>query len=413
LRILLHSIHYAPQVTSTGKYSGEMGEWLAMRGHEVRVVTAPPYYPAWEVGEGYSGWAYQRERLAEADVWRCPLWVPGNPSGIKRLLHLASFAASSLPVTAWQAVWRPDVVVLVVPYLICAPSAWLTARLCGAKTWLHLQDLELDLAVGLGMLGGGVARHALYGMEKLLIGGAERVSTITEAMRRRLIEKGIPEERMRLFPNWADIDLVRPMPPNPGVRRLFGAEAGNVLVMYAGNMGEKQGLDLVLETADRLKRRTEIKFAMVGAGPVRPRLEQTAKRRKLHNVRFFPVQSLERLPQMLAAGDVHLVVQRQDTADLVMPSKLTNILAAGRPSVATAAPSTALYEVLNGHGCGIMTAPGSAEELTRAIITLADNAWMRERLGRKARKYAEAYLGKEEILSKFEEELRGLVGKDA
>ena len=98
LRILIYSTNYAPEVTSTGKYIGEMGEWLAKRDHQVRVVTTPPYYPAWQVAEGYSNWAYRREQVAGTDVWRCPLWVPSRPSGTKRLFHLTSFAASSLPV---------------------------------------------------------------------------------------------------------------------------------------------------------------------------------------------------------------------------------------------------------------------------------------------------------------------------
>ena len=181
------------------------------------------------------------------------------------------------------------------------------------------------------------------------------------------------------------------------------------MVLYAGNIGEKQGLDLVLEAADRLRTRAEIKFAMVGTGAARARLEQVAKRRGLENLRFLPVQPLERLPLMLAAGDIHLIVQRREAADLVMPSKLTNILAAGRPGVATAEPGTALHDVLNEYDCGITTTPGDAEALTEAIVTLAGDERTRERLGQNARGYAEAHLDKDTILSGFEEKLRELV----
>jgi colanic acid biosynthesis glycosyl transferase WcaI len=174
-------------------------------------------------------------------------------------------------------------------------------------------------------------------------------------------------------------------------------------------MGEKQGLELVLEAADRLTQRAEIQFVMVGGGAARKRLERAARQRRLDNVRFFPVQPLDRLPLMLAAGDIHLVVQRREVADLVMPSKLTNILAAGRPSIATVDPGTTISEVLNGHDCGVTVPPESATELASGIVALAEDAGMRERLGRNARRYAESYLKKDSILVGFEGRLRSLV----
>lgn len=414
MKILLHGINYGPEVAGIGKYTGELGAWLAARGHEVRVVTAPPYYPQWRVGEGYSARSYRCEWVDGAVVWRCPLWVPARPSGAKRMLHLASFAASSLPVVLWQAArWRPDVIFTVAPSLMCAPHMFLAARVGGSRTWLHVQDFELDAALdllpGLGALGGKRLRRALYGIERSLFRGADVVSTITGAMARRVVEKGVSAPDVRVFPNWSDVERVRPMPPDQELRREFGAAPDDVLVLYAGNMGEKQGLEVVLDAAESLRSRLEIKFAMVGAGAARERLEAEAARRDLRNVQFFPLRPVEELPSLLAAGDVHLVVQRREAADLVMPSKLTNILAAGRPGVATADPGTELYRILTEHGCGVVTPPESAEELAGAVERLADDAPERARLGRNARRYAEVCLDRERILSEFERQLHELV----
>jgi colanic acid biosynthesis glycosyl transferase WcaI len=147
---------------------------------------------------------------------------------------------------------------------------------------------------------------------------------------------------------------------------------------------------------------------LIGDGAARERLERAAEERGLENVRFFPVQPLERLPFVLAAGDIQLVVQRREAADLVMPSKLTNILAAGRPCLATTDDGTAMYDVLNEHRCGISTEPGNAKELAEGIVALADDARMRERLGSNARAYAESYLHKNKILARFETKLKEL-----
>ena len=170
MRILLHSNSYAPEVIGTGKYNGEMCEWLAARDHEVRVVVPPPFYPQWRVMEGYSAWRYRRERVRGVKVWRCPTWVPAEPSGMKRIAHLASFAASSFFTMVRQVRWRPDVVIVTGPPALCFPGAWLTARLSGAKLWLHVLDFELDAALQLGMLStGGSVRRFLYRAEYLLL----------------------------------------------------------------------------------------------------------------------------------------------------------------------------------------------------------------------------------------------------
>jgi colanic acid biosynthesis glycosyl transferase WcaI len=404
-------------LTGIGKYTGEMGAWLAGRGHSVDAIVAPPYYPQWEVPADYKEKGFFSEDLDGARIHRTPLFVPpaGKVSARNRILHETSFSAASslywLPRLLWKK--RYDVVIAVCQPVQIGVYPWLYSKLRGVPFVFHVQDLQVDVAMRLGMLKEGGLARALYGIENSMLKTATRVSTITETMRRRIIKKGIPEERTWLFPNWSNIGTVRPTSHDNPVRREFGAGPEDVLVLYAGNMGEKQGLDLVLDAAERLRGRPEIKFAMVGAGAAKERLERAAGELGLDNVRFFPLQPLEKLPVVLAAGDVHLVVQRREAADLVMPSKLTNILAAGRPSVATAEPGTALYDVLNEHDCGITVVPDSVKGLVAGISTLAEDGKMRERLGRNARRYAEARLDKDKILVEFEGRLRELAKEGA
>ena len=147
MRILLLGLNYAPELTGIGKYSGEMMEWLAERGHEVRVVTAPPYYPAWKVHKDYRWWQYKKEiSKAGVAIYRCPLWVPERPNGLTRMVHLGSFATSSLPVMMAMVAWRPDVIMTVEPAFFCAPTTILTSLLANSSAWLHIQDFEIDAA---------------------------------------------------------------------------------------------------------------------------------------------------------------------------------------------------------------------------------------------------------------------------
>jgi colanic acid biosynthesis glycosyl transferase WcaI len=251
-------------------------------------------------------------------------------------------------------------------------------------------------------------RRALYGIERFLMQRFDGVSTITEAMRRRVVAKGVSEDRTCVVPNWANLESVRPMRRENEARVEFGAGPDDLLVMYAGNIGEKQGLEVVLDAADLLRGRPEIKFALIGYGVARERLERAAEERGLKNMRFLPVQPPERLPLLLSAGDIQLVVQRREAADLVMPSKLMNILAAGRPCLATTDEGTALHDVLTEHRCGISSEPDNAKELAEGIVVLADDARMRELLGSNARAYAESHLRQDKILATFESDLKEL-----
>jgi colanic acid biosynthesis glycosyl transferase WcaI len=409
MRILINGINFSPELTGIGKYSGEMAEWLAARGHEVRVVTSPPYYPEWRVTKGYQAWCYKREpsRGKENEngdkliVWRCPLWVPAHPSGLKRLIHLASFALSSLPVMLRQIVWKPDVVMVIEPPLVCAPSAWLVAKLCGAKTWLHVQDFEVNAAFDLGILPPGRLRSVVLRIESKLMQAFNRVSTISSKMLKTLHAKGVGEEKSIFFPNWVDLDAIFPLDKISSFRMELGIAPTEIVALYSGNMGEKQGLEVVLDAARELEGQPHIKFVLCGDGAARYRLIQTYG--SLPNVMWLPLQPVERLNDLLNLADVHLLPQRADVADLVMPSKLTGMLASGKPVVGTANPGTEVANIVQ--MCGVITNPGDASALARALLQLANDRVMRAFLGERARTYALEHFERDAVLGNFEQGL--------
>jgi colanic acid biosynthesis glycosyl transferase WcaI len=414
LRIVVCSLNFRPDLTGTGKYTGEMTAWLRSQGHEVFVITAPPFYPAWKVAPGYSRWWYRKERqggdasgsMGEETVYRCPLYVPARDSGIRRILHLLSFAFSSAPVLLRLTFKKPDVVWMVEPTLAVAPFAWLSARLSRARLWLHVQDLEVDMAFDLGLLRAGFMRRAVLALERLLMRRFDRVSTISGAMRARLLEKGVRLDQVRDFPNWADIDGVHPLARPSAMREHLGLPDDAVVALYSGNMGQKQGLETVVEAARLLQSHEHVRFVLCGEGAARARLEDLAS--GLSNVQWLPLQPLDQLNELLNLADIHLLPQRADAADRVMPSKLTNMLASGRPVVATALPGTEVHAVVSGRG--INTPPGDAARFAAAIEHLASDATLRRDFGAAARRYAEEHLGKDRILQQFERDLQALSG---
>lgn len=398
MRVLIHGINYAPESIGVGKYTGEMAGWLAARGHEVRVVTAPPYYPAWRVAPGYAGWRYRREWMAGVEVWRCPIWVPSHPTGPRRIAHVASFAAAGFPVMLAQRRWRPDLVLAVEPTLLCAVAALALARSCGARSWLHVQDFELDAAFALGLLASPRARRAMAALERRLMERFDRVSTISRAMRGRLIEKGVEEGRTALFPNWVDLETIRPLPYESPLKKVLDIPTETRVALYAGSIGRKQGLEVLVEAARLLVGRTDLLFLLCGNGAGRARLVQAAD--GLPNVRFLPLQPPDELNALLNIADLHLLPQLPGAADLVMPSKLGGMLASGRPIVATAVPGTEVHEVVQ--RCGVVVPPERPEILANAIRDLADAPARREALGRAARRYAEDHMARDAILSDLE-----------
>lgn len=405
MRLVLVSMNFAPEITGVGKYSGEMAERLVDLGHDVTVVCAPPYYPYWRVEDGYAATRYRIERPRPGlTIHRCPVWVPRRATGINRLLHLASFAASSLPVLLRLARAEPAVVMAVAPALPAAFGAWLAARLGGARAWLHVQDFEVDAAFGLGLLGGGLIRRAMQAIERGLLRRFDRVSTISERMLSRVAAKGVAASRTELVPNWVDLAAIRPGDRSPALRASLGIAADAVVCLYAGTMNRKHGLRVLIDAAVRLRERDDIVVVLCGDGEQRAELATAAQ--GLANVRVIDLRPADELNALLNMADLHLLPQLQGAADLVMPSKLTGMLASGRPVLAAVPPESEIAALLD--GCGVTVEPESAAGFAAAIVALAGDAARRAALGRGARARAERTLGADAVIAHLDRRLHEL-----
>jgi colanic acid biosynthesis glycosyl transferase WcaI len=421
LRILVYGLNFAPELTGIGKYTGEMAAWLAGRGHEVRVVTAPPYYPAWRIREDYRGRWYRTERGAgEPVVIRTPLYVPERPSGMSRVAHLFSFMVGSVPAMALEVFRRPEVVFTVEPTFFCAPLALFVAKAAGVPAWLHVQDFEVDAAFELGLLPSeGWIHDIALRLEGFFTLAFDRVSSISAKMMERAQVKGVAADQVVLFPNWVDVDSIYPLEecaecdakePTALRRELSGRVPGiesKTLLLYSGNMGAKQGLELLAPLAKRFAGDPRVHFVFCGDGSFRPQLEEMV--RGMANVTLMPLQPFDRLNDLLNTADIHLLPQRAGAADLVMPSRLTGMLASGRPVIATAAPGTQVAMVVEGRGLAVPAE--DPEALYSAVDRLVKDRALRAQMGRAARAYAVEHLGKEQVLTRFEADLNQLVAQ--
>jgi colanic acid biosynthesis glycosyl transferase WcaI len=364
------------------------------------VVAGVPYYPQWR---RYPGYAAGETAENGVRVQRVGHYIPPEPGGLKRIIHLASFAVSALP-AAWRAARRgkPGVVIVIAPALLSVVTGWIAARRAGAKLWVHVQDFEVEAAVETGLIPRFLTRPALA-FEGLILGLADRVSTISPQMVAKLADKRVTQGRALEVRNWADARFV---PDAAGAARLRG-EWGlgeRIVVLYSGNIARKQGIEILVDAARLLAGRGDIAFVICGDGPNRAALAERAA--GLANVRLEGLQPAEAMGALLAMADIHVLPQTAGAADLVLPSKLTNMLASGRPVAATALPGTGIYDEVE--GCGTLTPPGDSAALAGAIADLAGDPARRGALGAAAAQRARERWSKEAVIDRVAEQLGAL-----
>ncbi len=243
----------------------------------------------------------------------------------------------------------------------------------------------MDVAFGMGLLKGKLLQRIALRMERWILRRFDTVSTISRRMLERLLMKGVALERTCYFPNWVDVSRIRALKPRGAYRAELGIDPAAIVVLFSGTLGGKQGLMMIPAAASLLVSRSDIVFVICGDGVMKPQLETATA--GLPNVRLLPLQPSERLEELLCTADIHLMPQSPDAADLVLPSKLSGMLASGRPVVATSRTGTEIGEIVS--RCGIVVSPQDSRGLAAAINKLADEPDTRRELGKRARHIAE------------------------
>lgn len=410
-KILLISYNYSPELTGIGKYNAEFCEYLVNTDHKVDVITGFPNYPNWELFKGYSNSFYSIEILNGVNVIRCPLFIPSNPSGLNRMIMDFSFYVTSLLIIIKKLLFFKSYDIVFVP----SPSFLMGIHILFLRFFwrkiifvYHIQDLQIDAALELGIIKYPWMRGMLLKIENLILEKSTVVSTISEGMRKKILAKGELLKDVLIMPNWVDDQLIYTTEIKHEVISNLGIPQNKKVFFYSGAIGEKQGLDSLLTVAKKLKTQCpNLLFVISGTGPIMKKLEQIVSEEDISNVKFIDLQPLYEFNQLLNYASCHLIIQKKQGSESFLPSKLGAILAVGGLSIVTAEKETSLYDIVQGNNMGIVIEPENEDALLESLMDVYNQIQSPEEsihiqeLKNNAKSYAFKHLKKESIIDSF------------
>lgn len=409
MKILFLTHYYAPDTTSNCIIATELAQQLVKLNHDVTVVTSFPHYDNNEVNKDYRLKLVKRSVEAGVNILRTWVYVAPNKKGLRgRFLGYLSY--NFLSSLFSLGLKRHDVVLASSPPLTIGLTAWALSRLWRAPYVYNVQDIFPQVAVELGAL---KQRHLIRffeWMEQFVYAKAARVSVLSEGFKKNLLDKGVSDEKIVVVPNFVDTNFVSPRnKDNPWSRALGWHD--KFVVMYAGNVGRSQNLDLALDAADLLQDQKNILFAIVGNGAEKDSLIDKVRSRHLTNVTFLPFQPRVEMPDMYAAADTMLVTLRRGICNLSVPSKTYSIMASGRPILACVEKENDVFQHIIDSGGGLHVEPDSPEQLADAIKRLVQNPKEKEEIGRKGREYVERGFSAERIAKTYDSLFASIVDR--
>ena len=407
MRILLLSTYFRPDVASTGVIMTKLAEEFVAKGHEVTVVTSVPHYDPNRAWPEYSRKLVYSERRDGMQIYRVRVYAADDKSSIWK--RIAAYGSFSLLSTLRGATLRKhDVILVPSPPLSNGVIGDFLGRLNGTPFVYNVQDIWPDVAIRAGVLTNAMAIKRLKKMESYVYRRAAKISVISEGFRRNLLAKGVPDDKISVIPNFIDTEFVTPVPKQNDFSRKHALE-NKFVVLFAGNMGFSQGLEVVLDAAKLLRRNEEIKFLLVGNGAAKNEAQSYCESAKLDNVEFLPFQAHEDLPAMYGASDVCLIPLKHGFTTESVPCKLFSIMAAGKPAVAAVDRYSDTWTLIQDARCGICVEPEDPTALAEATRSYYLDASARGESGRNARHYVERHFRPSAIAQRYDEILETAV----
>jgi colanic acid biosynthesis glycosyl transferase WcaI len=404
MHVLLLGLNYHPDKLGNAPLMVGICEGLVRRGHRVTVVCAFPHHETGRIEPPYRGKLFQRDSHNGVDILRTYIYAPEGGT-VAKMANYASFTAAAL--AAASTVRDVDVIFTPSPPLTLGLVDHTLATTRRIPFVYNLQDLFPEAAVRLGVLTNPWMIRGFEHLEHFVYRSANRLAVISEGFRRYLLNKGVPDEKIAVIPNYTDTDFIKPQAESTFRRELNLDD--RFVVQFSGRMGYSQGLETVTEAWKMLQDLPDLHLMMVGDGQAKQALERDLA--PFRNVTLLPTQPRERLPDLLAAADVGLAPLKKGMAGTSVPSKIFGIMASGRPVVTGVDPGSDTDEMIGAADCGVVTPPEDAAALAQAIRTLhADRARARQ-MGENARSYVERHHSQQVTVERYERLLQDVIAK--
>ena len=400
MNLLVLCPHFAPDVAPTGEVMSAIAAALADRGHRLHVVTALPWYRHHKVEDGWGGRPWRTETTDWGWITRLHPFPTDKTNIPARAVAFGVFTAMSV-VAATATRMRPDAVMVTSPPLPLGVAGWLAATFRRAPFVFNVQDVFPDVAVELGAITNPRVIAAASALEKFLYRRSDAVTVLSEDLRDNVGGKlGTHRpERVHVIPNFVDTERIAPADRMNSYREQYGL-GDRTVVLYAGNVGLSQSLDLLVEAARRFRDRDDVVFVVNGGGSAKDALVESAA--GLDNLKFVEMQPRERLPEVLAAGDLHVVPLKRGLARSSVPSKLYSILAAGRPVLASVDAGTEVATTIERASAGVSVPPEDPDAFCAALTDLLDDPARRTAMGESGRAFVEGWVSPAAVGASYE-----------
>lgn len=414
-KILLHSLVFSPEANSTSYLMTDLARQLRALGHEVTVLTTTPHnnlepgaIARQPLRRVWPGLLYRSE-LGDIPVWHVQLPLKGNRV-LRRMLdyirfHAVALAAGIMRVGPYDVVLSPS------PPLTIGIVGWMLARWRRTPAVYNVQEIYPDFAINQGLIRNRVFIRLLRQVERMVYASSSRVVTISEWFSRTIRERGVPEDKLLVIPNFVDTELYRPLPRHNAFSGQHGLD-DDFVVLYAGNIGLSQDWESLLFAAAQ-HAELPIRYVIVGDGARRQWLENEVRRRRLENVQLLGYQPRERMPEINASSDIHTIPMKRETTRDTFPSKIYSILASARPAVVSADPDSELEWVIQRAGSGRVVTPEDPQAYADAVLRAYAERNGLAAEGQRGRRFVEGEYSKEAVGRKYDQLIRDLLSPTA